>query len=130
MVFDDNFDELDRMLIARSTDYEEMRKALQKIRQVQEIARMLGPAQDNLYASIARGHRKALVHLEAGDTEAAKKEMAGAVSWFLRRFQGCKLDSFPDLPKVADEMRASRELADRSEVLRDALSKNHDIHAD
>ena len=129
MAFEDNFVELDRMLLAKSTDYEQMRKTLEDIRQVHEIARMLGTAQDNLYASIARGHRKALVHLEAGDTEAAKQEMAGAVSWFLRRFQGCNLDSFPKLPKVADELRAARELVDRSEILRDALSKNHDIHA-
>jgi hypothetical protein len=128
MPFEDDFDELDRMLLAKSTDYEKMRATLQAMRQVHEIARMLGPAQDNLYASIARGHRKALVHLEAGDTSAAMREMAGAVSWFLRRFQG-ELESFAKLPKVADELRASRELAERSEVLREALRQSYDIHA-
>ncbi len=128
MPFEDSFDELERMLLAKSTDYETMRALVQRMRQSHELARMLGPAQDNLYASIARGHRKALVHLEAGDTSAAMREMAGAVSWFLRRFQG-ELESFTALPKVADELRASRELAERSEVLREALSQSYDIHA-
>jgi hypothetical protein len=129
MPFEDNFDELDRMLLAKSTDYEKMRATLQAMRQVHEIARMLGPAQDNLYASIARGHRKALVHLEAGDTAAAMRDMAGAVSWFLRKFKGVEPDSLPKLPKVAHELRAARALAERSEVLREALSQSYDIHA-
>ena len=128
MPFEDSFDELERMLLAKSTDYETMRALVQRMRQSDALARMLGPAQDNLYASIARGHRKALVHLESGDTAAAKREMAGAVSWFLRRFQG-DLESFSALPKVADELRAARELAERSEVLREALTKSYDIHA-
>ena len=87
MTFEDRFDELEKMFLTKSTDYEMMRSKLHDIRQVHEIARILEPAQDNLYASIARGHRKALVHLESGDTSAAKREMAGAVSWFLQRFR-------------------------------------------
>jgi hypothetical protein len=129
MPFEDSFDELERMLLAKSTDYEKMGATLREMRQVQEIARMLGPAQDNLYASVARGHRKALVHLESGDTAAAKREMAGAVSWFLRRFQGFKPESLTRLPKVADELRAARALAERSDVLKEALSQSYDIHA-
>ncbi len=112
-----------------AADYEKMRATLQAIRQVHEIARMLGPAQDNLYASFARGHRKALVHLESGDTAAAMREMAGAVSWFLRRFQGTDPSALACAPKVADELRAASDLAARSEVLREALSQRYDIHA-
>lgn len=129
MIFEDRFDELEKMLLSKSTDFEKMRSKLHDIRQVHEIARILGPAQDNLYASIARGHRKALVHLESGDTSAAKREMAGVVSWFLRRFQGAEPEKLTQLPKVADELRAARALAERSEVLREALSKSYDIHA-
>jgi hypothetical protein len=129
MAFEDSFDELERMLLAKSTDYEKMRALVQRMRQADALARMLGPAQDNLYASIARGHRKALVHLESGDTAAAMREMAGAVSWFLRRFQGAEQESFTQFPNVGDELRAARELAERSEVLREALSKGYDIHA-
>ena len=128
MAFENSFDELDRMLLAQSTDYEKMRATLQALRQIPEIARVLGPAQDNLYASIARGHRKALAHLEAGDTKAAMREMAGALSWFLRRFQGADPESLTKLPEVAGELRAARELADRSEVLRQAMRENYDIH--
>ncbi len=129
MAFEDSFDELDRMLLSKSTDYEKMRATLQAMRQVHEIARMLGPAQDNLYASISRGHRKALAHLEAGDTAAAMREMAGAVSWFLRRFQGAEPEALSKAPKIADELRAARDLSERSEVLRQALSQSYDIHA-
>jgi hypothetical protein len=130
MPFEDNFDELDRMLLAKSTEYEKMRATLQAMRQVHEIARMLGPAQDNLYASIARGHRKALVHLESGDTAAAMREMAGMVSWFLRRFQGTDPVALAKAPKLAEELRASGELAERSELLREFLrSQSYDIHA-
>jgi hypothetical protein len=53
MAFEDSFNELEQMLRAKSTDYEKMRETLQKMLKVQELARMLGPAQDNLYASIA-----------------------------------------------------------------------------
>ena len=128
MFFEDRFDELEKMFLTKSTDYETMRSKLHDIRQVHEIARILGPAQDNLYASIARGHRKALVHLESGDTSAAKREMAGVVSWFLRRFPD-QLEKLTQLPKVAEELRAARALAERSEVLKEALSKTYDIHA-
>jgi hypothetical protein len=129
MEFEDQFNELDKMLLAKSTDYETMRSRLQDIRQVHEIARILGPAQDNLYASIARGHRKALVYLESGDTSAAKREMAGMVSWFLRRFEGDPPEKLTQFPKIAEELRSGRELAERSEVLREALSKSYNIHA-
>jgi len=129
MAFEDDFDELDRMLLARSTDYEKMRTALQAIRQADEIARMLGPAQDNIYASIARGHRIALAHLETGDTAAAKSVMAGTLSWFLRRFQSLDPVALEKTPKLAGELRSASQLAERSEVLREALSQNRDIHA-
>lgn len=127
MGFEQDFDELDRMLVAKSTDYEKMRGILQVIRELYAGARLTEAAQDKLYASIARTHRKALVHLEAGDTAAATKEMAGAVSWFLRRFpDGLDLTK---VPEVATEVRAVRELAERSKVLREALDKHYDIHA-
>ena len=130
MPFEDSFDELDRMLLAKSTDYEKMRALVQRMRQADELARMLGPAQDRLYASIAHGHRKALAHLEAGDTAAAMREMAGAVSWFHRRFHGTEPAALATAPKIADELRAVGQLAERSEVLREALrSQSYDIHA-
>ena len=130
MAFEDSFDELDRMLLAKSTDYEKMRAAVQDMRRVHEVARFLGPAQDNLYASIAHGHRKALAYLEAGDTEAAKREMAGAVSWLVRRFEGLSPLALAKAPKVVEELQAARQLAERSAVLREALkSQSYDIHA-
>jgi len=129
MAFEDSFNELEQMLLARSTDYEKMRETLQKMGQVHEIARMLGPAQDNLYASIAHGHRKALTYLEAGDAEAAKREMAGAISWLVRRFGGFDPVALAKAPKVVKELRAARELSERSEVLREALrTQSYDIH--
>jgi hypothetical protein len=130
MAFEDSFDELDRMLLAKSTDHEKMRALVQRMRQADELARMLGPAQDRLYASIAHGHRKALAYLEAGDIDAAKHEMAGAVSWLVRRFGSFDPVSLAKAPKVLDELQAIRELAERSSVLREALkSLSYDIHA-
>lgn len=130
MAFEDSFNELEQMLVAKSTDYEKMRAVLTSIRQTAEIARMLGSAQDNLYASIAHGHRKALAYLEAGDTEAAKREMAGAVSWLVQRFGSFDPTSLAKTPKVLEELRAARELAERSDVLREALkNQSYDIHA-
>jgi hypothetical protein len=128
MAYDDDFAELDRMLLARSTDYQKMRAILQGMAQTREIARMLVPAQDNLYASIARSHRKALVHLEGGDQMAAKREMASAVAWFIKRFEG-QPAALEAAPKIADELRESCGLAERSEVLRQALQREVDIHA-
>lgn len=129
MTFEQHFDELDRMILTKSPDYEKMRESLQAIRRVHEIARMFEPAQDNLYASIAHGHRTALEHLESGDTEAARREMAGALSWFMRRFQGLAPEAFAKCPKVGEELRAARELADRCEALRKALIQYCDIHS-
>jgi len=130
MAFEDSFDELDQMLLAKSTDYEKMRATVLKMRQTHELARMLGPALDNLYASIAHGHRKALAYLEAGDIEAAKREMAGAVSWLVRRFQGLSPLALSKVPKVVEELREANQLAERSEVLREALkTQSYDIHA-
>ena len=129
MAFEDQFDELDRLLLTKSPDYERMRTVLQAIRQTHEIARLLGPAQDNLYASIARSHRQALVHLEAGDTAAARQEMADALAWFMRRFQGLTPEALAKCPKVADELQAARELAVQSQTLREAVGKNTDTHA-
>ena len=113
MSFEDQFDELDRMLLSRSTDYGKMRTALQAIRQLKEFARMMGGAQDKLYASIARGHRKALVHLESGDSAAAMREAANAVAWFYVRFQGDDPATMTQYPHIAEELRAVRELAAR-----------------
>ncbi len=130
MAFEDSFDELDQMLLAKSADYEKMRATVKEMLRTYELARMLGPAQDNLYASIAHGHRKALAYLEAGDIEAAKREMAGAVSWLVRRFGGFDPASLAKAPKVLEELRAARELAERSDVLREALkNQSYDIHA-
>ena len=130
MAFEDSFDELDRMLLAKSADYEKMRALVQSMRQADELARMLGPAQDRLYASIAHGHRKALAYLEAGDVEAAKREMAGAASWLVRRFGGFDPVSLAKAPKVLEELQAIHELAEHSDVLREALkSLSYDIHA-
>ncbi len=127
MAFEEKIDELDRMLVAKSADYEKMRSLLQVIRELFASARLLEGAQDNLYASIAGSHRKALAYLEAGDATAAMKEMAGAVSWFLRRFPD-DLNSLAKIPKVAAEVKAARELAQRSKVLSEALNGSYDIH--
>ncbi len=127
MAFEDKIDELDRMLAAKSTDYEKMRSILRVIRELDASACLLEAAQDNLYASIARSHRKALAHLEAGDTTAAMREMAGAVSWFLRRFPD-DLNALAKIPEVAAEVKAARELAQRSKVLSEALNSSYDIH--
>jgi hypothetical protein len=130
MAFEDSFDELDQMLLAKSADYEKMRATVQNMRQAHELARVLGPGLDNLYASIAHGHRKALAYLEAGDIEAAKREMAGAVSWLVRRFQGFSPLALSKVPKVVEELREANQLAERSEVLREALkTQSYDIHA-
>jgi hypothetical protein len=56
MPFEDKYDELNRMLVAKSTDYEKMRSILQVIREVHGSARLFEAAQDDLYASIARSH--------------------------------------------------------------------------
>ncbi len=82
MTLEEDFNELDQMLASRSADYETMRAKLQAICQLHGFVRMMGPAQDRLYASIARGHRKALANLEAGDTPAAMHEAAKAIACF------------------------------------------------
>jgi hypothetical protein len=130
MGFEDHFNELDRLLLSESTDYEKMRTTLHAIRQSNEFVRMMGPAQDRLYASIARGHRKALVHLEAGDSAAAAREAAKAIAWFHHRFQGNDPASMTQFPHIAQELRAVREIAARSEILREAIGKTmgNDIH--
>src|SRR5688572_11420859 len=130
MPLEDDFDELDRMLLAMSTDYEKMRTTLQAIREAKELARMMGPAQDRLYASIARGHRKVLGHLKAADTAAATREAAKAVAWFYVRFQGDDCGTMDRFPHIAEELRAVRELAANSEILREAISKTtgREIH--
>jgi hypothetical protein len=130
MKFEEHFNELDRLLGSKSTDYEKMRSILQAIRQSHEFVRMMEPAQDRLYASIARGHRKTLVHLEAGDPAAAAREAAKAVAWFHHRFQGDDPASMTQFPHIAEELRAVRELAARSENLKEAVSKTkgNEIH--
>jgi hypothetical protein len=130
MKFEDHFNDLDRLLLAKSTDYEKMRAILQEIRRSHEFVRMMEPAQDRLYASIARGHRKVLVHLEAGDSNAAMREAAKAVAWFFVRFQGDQPTSIPQFPHIEGELRAVRELAGRNEILREAVrnTKGHEIH--
>jgi hypothetical protein len=63
MAFEDGFDELDSMLLAKSTDYEKMRAFVQRMRQADELVQMLGPAEDRLYASIAHGTARRLLIL-------------------------------------------------------------------
>jgi hypothetical protein len=130
MTLEDNFGELDGMLASHSMDHEAMRAKLKAICDKHGFVRMMGPAQDRLYASIARGHRKALVHLEAGNTAAAMQEAAKAVAWFYTRFQGDDLESMTRFPQIAEELRAVRELVSRSEILREAVknTKGNEIH--
>jgi len=123
MAFEDDFDELDRLLSAKSTDYEKMRTTLQKMRRLEEFARLMMPAQDRLYAAIARGHRKVFRHLEAGDVEAATRETAKVLAWFYIRFQGDEPSMMTRCPECAEEVRGVREIAARSELLKDAISK-------
>ena len=128
MGFEDDFAELDRMLLARSSDYTRMREKLEAIAQAGEFVRALGPAQDNLYASIARSHRKALEHLEAGNQVEAMREMAGAVSWFLKRFEGTGTEALGKvLPKIGEELRLCSALAVQSEVLKEAVAHEGDL---
>ena len=130
MRFEDQFNELDQLLLSRSTDYERMRATLQAIRQSHEFVRMMAPAQDKLYASIARGHRKVLVHLEAGDSTAAMREAAKAIAWFLSRFRNGDPAAMTEFPHIAEDLRAARDLAARSEVLSEAVrnTKGNEIH--
>jgi len=123
MKFEDQFNELDRMLRSRSTDYEKMRTMLESIRNSHDFVRMMGPAQDKLYASIARGHRKALIHLENNDSAAAAHEAAKAVAWFYVRFRGYDASGVSEFPQIEKELLAVRELAARSEILKHAISK-------
>jgi len=123
MSFEDDFDELDRLLSEKSIDYERMRSTLQSIRRVRELARMMTPAQDRLYAAIARGHRKVFRHLEAGDVEAATRETAKVLAWFYVRFQGDEPSMMTRTPECAEEVRGVREIAARSEVVSDAISR-------
>ena len=130
MTFKKDSDELDQMLLSHSTDYDKMRAKVQKLRQSQEFVRMMGSAQDKLYASIARGHRKVLVNLENGDSAAAAREAAKVVAWFHLRFQGDDPGSISAFPHIAKELLAVRELLIRSEILREAVSKctGNDLH--
>jgi hypothetical protein len=125
-MFEDDFNELDQMLSEKSCDYEKMRSALNKIRSRQEFARLMMPAQDRLYAAIARGHRKVFDHLKAQNFGAAIRESAKVIAWFYIRFQGDDPDE-PSMmarcPEIAEEVRAVRDIAARSELLREAISK-------
>ena len=125
-MFEDDFNELDKMLAEKSCEYEKMRAALSKIRSRREFARMMMPAQDRLYAAIARGHRKVFNHLKARNIGAATKESAKVIAWFHVRFQGDDPDE-PSMmarcPQIAEEVRAVREIAEHSELLRDVISK-------
>lgn len=137
MNFEIRFEELTRLILAKSDDYERMHGLLKELRRDRELVRFLAPAQDDLYASIAHGHRKALACLESGDIAAAKNEMAGPLSWFLTRFGGTDRNQLkvqlnelkPKLPRVAHELEATLNLAERSDALKAALSRKHDIHA-
>lgn len=117
----DKFDTLDRMIRERSSDAKQMREIFDLIRRTYDATRFLDVAQDNLYAAIARGHRKVLTHLEAGDAAAALHEAAKAVAWFHFRFQGYDPSVMTKYPHIAEELRAVRELVARSEVLREAV---------
>jgi hypothetical protein len=123
MAFEDDFDELNRLLSEKSIDYEKMRATLQRIRRLKEFARMMTPATDRLYAAIARGHRKVFKHLEAGDVEAATRETAKVIAWFYIRFQGDDPSMMTRCPQCAEEVSGVREIAARSELLKDAISK-------
>lgn len=126
MALEDDFCELDRMLSENSCEYEEMRAVFKRIRDKEQFTRMMMPAQDRLYAAIARGHRKVFKHLETGDVEAATRETAKVIAWFYIRFQGDDPDELSMMarcPQVAEEVRGVREIASRSELLRDAISK-------
>ncbi|MBM3840858.1 MAG: hypothetical protein FJ398_23465 [Verrucomicrobia bacterium] len=130
MAFEDDFDTLDRLLLAKSTDYEKMHATLQAIRRLKEFAQMMSPAQDRLYASVARGHRKVLGHLEVGDVAAATREATKAVAWFYVRFQGDDPNAMTQCPEVAEELLKVRAFAARSETLREAIGKTtgREIH--
>ena len=132
MAFEDDFDELDHLLSNKSNDHERMRAKLQAIRNLKEFARMMSPAQDRLYASIARGHQKVFKHLERDDINAATCETAKVIAWFYIRFQGNDPDAMMTrCPEIAAELCVVREIATRSDILRDAISKTTgtELHA-
>lgn len=130
MAFEDDFDELEKMLLAKSTDYEGMRIKLKAIRQLKNFAEMMSPAQESLYASISRSHRKVLGHLDVADTKAATREAAKAIAWFYFRFRGTDPSALNRSPQLAEELREVRKLAEQSELLREAISKTtgQEIH--
>ena len=87
-------------------------------------------AQDKLYASMTQRHRNILAGLDAGDSEAAMREAAKAIAWFYLRFQGDDPATTTKYPHIADELRSVRDLASRSEVVREAINtaRGHEIH--
>lgn len=131
MNFEIRFEELNRLILAKSDDYVRMHGLLKDLQANHELVRFMAPAQDNIYASIAHGHRKALACLESGDVHAAKDEMAGTLSWFVRRFQSvdrCALEL--QAPRVVRELDAVLDLAGKCTALKTALNQSHDLHAD
>lgn len=129
MPVEDKFDKLDEMLAAKSTDYETMRAILQDLK-LRELARTMGPAQDRLYASISRGHRTVLQHLEINDVRAAKHETAKVIAWFYRKFHPFQPGTLAKFPQIDEELRKVHDLAVNRAPLRDAISrsKGTDIH--
>jgi len=129
MTVEEKFDKLDEMLAARSSDYETMRAMLQDLKS-RELARTMAPAQDRLYASISRGHRKVLQHLEINDVMAAKHETAKVIAWFYRKFHPFQPGTLVKYPAIGEELRKVHELAAKRAPLKDAISKSKgtDIH--
>lgn len=107
-MFEDDFNKLDQMLSEKSCEYEKMLAALNKIRSRREFAQMMMPAQDRLYAAIARGHRKVFKHLKARNIGAATRESAKVIAWFYIRFQG----DDPDEPGMAERAFKGRDQQD------------------
>lgn len=121
MTFEEHFERLDMLLRERSSEFDEMRRVLAEIRKSEEFVRLMGPAQDRLYASIASGHLKVLQHLETGDIDKAKEEAAAAVAWFHHRFEYYQPDRTGQIPQVTEVFQHISEVAKLSLKLREAL---------
>lgn len=123
MKFEELFGQLEKLLLSRSTDFEEMRRILYEIQKTRDVTRWLDDAQDRLYASIASGHLKVLQHLEAGDIQKAKDEAAAAIAWFRLRFQGFQPDATGRCSQISEVLQRVAEVAEQSPALQDALQK-------
>src|SRR5207247_1084546 len=120
------FNELDRHLESRSTDFEEMRRLLAQLKETKDVSKWLDSAQDQLYASIASAHLKVLSYLEDGNIDEAKREACAAIRWFQLRFHFFSPEANGRIPKIVETFNGIAALAEKSAALRAVLKMSDD----